>query len=280
MDSRLSFQSTFLVLVFIIFLVSVEVPVSLCSYDWYSSCSNRFNCGDITDVGYPFWGDDRPDACGHPDLKLNCSRNITTIEIMKVTYRVLAANTSTKILKIVREDYLVGGICSEAVAFLDTAPDSELFDYGIGYGSITLFYGCPPTNLPPVFSCNIGGIANNSGYIAGGALGRGPCAQSVVVPVRTTHYKDTGKWSIMEDAIKEGFDVKWKEDTAACSACTGSKGVCGYDPSTKQTTCYSRAAGASQAPLSKSGMSLIFEFKASDRRTVVNGPFARKSGVL
>jgi hypothetical protein len=74
--------------------------------------------------------------------------------------------------------------------------------------------------------------------------------------------------------------MKWKEDSAACSACTGSKGVCGYDLSTKQTTWYSPDAGASQAPSSKSGMSLIFESKASDCRTVVNGPFARKSGVL
>jgi hypothetical protein len=78
MDSRLSFQSTFLLLVFIIFLVSVEVPVSLCSYDWYPSCNNRFNCGNITDVGYPFRGDGRPDGCGHPDLKLNCWKNITS----------------------------------------------------------------------------------------------------------------------------------------------------------------------------------------------------------
>jgi hypothetical protein len=252
MDSRLSFQSTFLLLVFIIFLVSVDVPVSLCSYDWYSRCSNRFNCGNITDVGYPFWGDGRPDGCGHPDLKLNCVKNITTTEIMKVTYRVLAANTSTKILKIVREDYLVGGICSPA--FVDTTLDSELFDYGVGYGNITLLYGCPPTNFPPVFNCTIGGIAKKSGYIPVGAQGRGLCEMKVVVPVRTTHYKDTGNWSIMEDAIKEGFDVKWKEDTAACSACTGSKGVCGYDLSTKRTTCYL------PAPSSKSGMSLIFEF--------------------
>jgi hypothetical protein len=123
---------------------------------------------------------------------------------MRVTYRVLAANTSTKILKIVREGYLVGGICSPA--FVDTTLDSELFDYGVGYGSITLFYGCPSTNFPPVFSCNIGGIANNSGYKAVGAQGPGPCAVSVVVPVLRTHYKDNGNWSIMEDAIKEGFD--------------------------------------------------------------------------
>jgi hypothetical protein len=105
MDSWLSFQSTFLVLVFVIFMIFVEVPVSLCSNDLYSSCSKRhFDCGNITDVGYPFWGDGRPDGCGLPDLKLDCSENIATIKIKKVTYRVLDANSSTKILKIVRKD--------------------------------------------------------------------------------------------------------------------------------------------------------------------------------
>jgi len=61
--------------------------------------------------------------------------------------------------------------------------------------------------------------------------------------------------------------VKWKED-AACTACTVSKGACGYDPSKNQPTCYcpnqsnglTCAAGAPQAPTSPSGMSLIFLF--------------------
>jgi hypothetical protein len=97
---------------------------------------------------------------------LYCSGNITTIEIKKVTYRVLDADPSTKILKIVREDYLVGGICSPD--FVDTTLDSELFDYGHGDVNITLLYGCPPTNIPSQmtyfpFSCTIDGIANKGG---------------------------------------------------------------------------------------------------------------------
>jgi hypothetical protein len=266
MDSWLSFQSTFLVLVFVIFMVFVEVPVSLCSHDSYSSCSSPFNCGHITDLSYPFWGDGRPDACGHPDLKLNCSENIATIEIMNVTYRVLDADHSTKILKIVREDYLVGGFCSPD--FVNTTLDSEFFDYGPGsYFNITLLYGCPTANIPPLFTCNIDGIANKGGCIIDGAHGPGLCAKSVVVPVLATHYQDIGNWPIIEDAIKVGFDVKWKEG-ADCSACTGSKGVCGYDLSKNQPTCYCRnqsngltcAAAAPQAPttISPSGMSLIF----------------------
>jgi hypothetical protein len=240
--------------------------VSLCSYDWYSSCSNRyFDCGDITDVGYPFWGDGRPDGCGHPDLKLNCSGNITTIEIKKVTYRVLDADPSTKILKIVREDYLMGGICPPG--FVDTTLDSQFFDYAPGSFNITLLYGCnsPPQMTYFPFPCTIDGI-EKGGYIVDGAHGPESCAKSVVVPVLfgTDHYQGSGNWSRIEEIIKQGFDVKWKED-AACSACTVSKGVCGYDPSNNQPTCYCPnqsyglpcAAGAAQALSRTSGMSPI-----------------------
>ncbi|XP_059451277.1 LEAF RUST 10 DISEASE-RESISTANCE LOCUS RECEPTOR-LIKE PROTEIN KINASE-like 2.7 [Corylus avellana] len=259
MDSWLSFHSGFLLLVFLILLVSVQVPVSLCSYDWYSSCNNRFNCGDnITDVGYPFWGDGRPDGCGNPDLKLNCVHNITSIKIMKLKYRVLGFDPSAKSLKILREDFL-DGVCSPV--FVDTSLDSELFEYGLGYVDIKLVYGCPDsTNYPPIFSCTVNGTADKGVYIEPDV----PvvCAKSVVVPVLATRYKDIGNLSRIEDVIKEGFDVKWKEDPA-CIACTGSKGVCGYDQITTQTTCYYpnqsnglqiSPAKAPQAPSSKSGM--------------------------
>jgi hypothetical protein len=245
--------------------------VSLCSHDSYSSCSNRFDCGDVTDMGYPFWGNGRPEGCGHPDLELNCSRNITTIEIMNVKYRVLSANYSNQILKIVREDNFLGGICPPD--FVNTTVDSQFFYYGPGSVNITLLYGCPPTYFPPVmkhfpFSCTIDGIDDKGGYIVEGALGPESCAKSVVVPVLygNDHYQPPNL-STIEEIIKRGFDVKWKED-AACTACTESKGVCGYDPSKNQPTCYcpnqssglTCAAGAPQAPTttSKSGMSLIF----------------------
>jgi hypothetical protein len=209
-------------------------------------------------VGYPFWGDGRPEGCGHPDLELICSRNITTIEIKKVTYRVLDADLCTKILKLVREDYL-GGICSPD--FVNTTFDSEFFDYRPGYVDMTLLYGCPPTNIPPLFSCTIDGTANKGVYIGDGAQDPQLCAISVVVPVPSGidhYYQGSGNWSTIEETIKGGFDVKWKED-ADCSACTGSKGVCGYDPSKNQPTCYCpnqsnglicAAGGAPQAPTS------------------------------
>ncbi|KAG2715022.1 hypothetical protein I3760_03G057000 [Carya illinoinensis] len=257
MESWLSKQSAFLLLFFIKFLVFVELPVSLYANDWYSSCgTNRFNCGKIANVGYPFWGDARPDSCGHPDLKLNCAKDITTIEIKGLTYRVLAVNESTKILKIVRDDYW-GGICSPRLE--NTSLNPDLFDYGPGYSNITLVYGCL---IPVLSTCAISGFTNTGVIVQIGAQGPGICTASVVFPVAipNLNYNALENLALIEAAIKGGFDVKWKEETAACSACTESKGVCGYDVMSKNRTicycpdqrygltCSSSPAGSPQVP--------------------------------
>nr|XP_023886591.1 LEAF RUST 10 DISEASE-RESISTANCE LOCUS RECEPTOR-LIKE PROTEIN KINASE-like 2.4 [Quercus suber] len=61
----------------------MEFPAStLCASDWYSNCSNNmFSCGEITNVGYPFWGAARPEACGNPQLKLTCSKRNLTVKV-------------------------------------------------------------------------------------------------------------------------------------------------------------------------------------------------------
>ncbi|XP_059451726.1 LEAF RUST 10 DISEASE-RESISTANCE LOCUS RECEPTOR-LIKE PROTEIN KINASE-like 1.4 isoform X3 [Corylus avellana] len=273
MDSWLSF--------FIMLLVFVEVPVCLCSYDWYTRCSSRFDCGDITGLGYPFWGDGRPDGCGNPDSKLICTKNITSIEIMNLEYRVLSADPGSKTLKIVRDDFL-DGICSPV--WVNTTLDTELFEYGPSHFSITLLYGCPsfPNFYPPISFCSVDGTANKGVYIQDPTV-PGVCAKSVVVPVLATLKQDIGNWSRIEDIIKGGFDVKWKEDPV-CIACTVSKGVCGYDQNTNQTTCYCPnqssnglkicAAGDTQVPSSKSGS------KGSNNAGIVIGVAVGAAGIV
>ncbi|XP_059451731.1 LEAF RUST 10 DISEASE-RESISTANCE LOCUS RECEPTOR-LIKE PROTEIN KINASE-like 1.4 isoform X3 [Corylus avellana] len=273
MDSWLSF--------FIMLLVFVEVPVCLCSYDWYTRCSSRFDCGDITGLGYPFWGDGRPDGCGNPDSKLICTKNITSIEIMNLEYRVLSADPGSKTLKIVRDDFL-DGICSPV--WVNTTLDTELFEYGPSHFSITLLYGCPsfPNFYPPISFCSVDGTANKGVYIQDPTV-PGVCAKSVVVPVLATLKQDIGNWSRIEDIIKGGFDVKWKEDPV-CIACTVSKGVCGYDQNTNQTTCYCPnqssnglkicAAGDTQVPSSKS------DSKGSNNAGLVIGVAVGAAGIV
>ncbi|GMY24337.1 LEAF RUST 10 DISEASE-RESISTANCE LOCUS RECEPTOR-LIKE PROTEIN KINASE-like 2.4 [Fagus crenata] len=84
--------------------------------------------------------------------------------------------------------------------------------------------------MPGLFNCN----GTGSGYMVPGAHGPDNC--KVVLQREIQLYI----WNLskMEEAIKEGFVVNWKEDTDSCSACTQSKGVCGYDVNTNQSTCY------------------------------------------
>jgi hypothetical protein len=147
MDSyRLHSPSPFLTSFYFLFLVTfVGIPVSLCDDDHIdpSSCSQMFNCEEIKNIGLPFWEDTRPCNCGSPGLKLHCEGcNVTTIEIMNVTYRVLDVNLSTQILKISRKDFLSTEICSQPPGLVNTTLDPTLFDLSPDYKNITLSYGC------------------------------------------------------------------------------------------------------------------------------------------
>ncbi|XP_074288657.1 LEAF RUST 10 DISEASE-RESISTANCE LOCUS RECEPTOR-LIKE PROTEIN KINASE-like 1.2 [Silene latifolia] len=58
---------------FAIFVVFVRLPSSDGVDDSYKMCSSvLFSCGKLKDVGFPFWGDGRPQYCGHPALQLQC----------------------------------------------------------------------------------------------------------------------------------------------------------------------------------------------------------------
>ena len=206
-----------------------------------------FSCGNINNIGFPFWGGIRPDGCGHRGLELNCDKNnVTIIKIRDVTYSVLNVNLNTQMLTITREDYL-SGFCSPN--FVNTTLDPTLFDFSLGYQNLTLAYGCALSSvaLPGQLTCS-----SSSGlfdvHMELGAHGPENCNRSVVIPVPSNQSVDTLTWAKLEQSIKEGFDVKLKVDTSACSFCMGSKGVCGYDQKLNQSTCYRSQAKPPDKP--------------------------------
>ncbi|XP_074287980.1 LEAF RUST 10 DISEASE-RESISTANCE LOCUS RECEPTOR-LIKE PROTEIN KINASE-like 2.4 [Silene latifolia] len=68
-----SSTSSLHLLSFAIFVVFVRLPSSDGVDDSYKTCSSLlFSCGKLKDVGFPFWGDGRPQYCGHPALRLQC----------------------------------------------------------------------------------------------------------------------------------------------------------------------------------------------------------------
>ncbi|XP_022955452.1 LEAF RUST 10 DISEASE-RESISTANCE LOCUS RECEPTOR-LIKE PROTEIN KINASE-like 1.3 [Cucurbita moschata] len=207
------------------------------SLSTYKDCSLVFNCGKIIDVGFPFWGEDRPPSCGVPKLKLTCKDNVVEIEMMQVKYRVLQVDLSKKTLKIARDDYF-DGICPDT-RLKNTTLNPNLFEMGNGYVNLTLLYGCDsPLMVVPDhlrFECPVHG----DGCVKlGEEMGLWGCKNSVVVPVRGDEGLLVGV-SKMEEAIREGFEVKWKVDSGGCGGdCVESGGVCGYDLKLRRGICF------------------------------------------
>ncbi|XP_048422227.1 G-type lectin S-receptor-like serine/threonine-protein kinase At1g61500 isoform X2 [Pyrus x bretschneideri] len=218
------------------FFVLISIPLSS-SFDSYTTCSNTFNCGGITKVGFPFWGDGRPDNCGYPELKLACSNDVTTIEIMRVKYRLLKINQDEQTLKVVRDDYY-DKICSPK--FGNTTLDSNLFDYVSGSSDFTLLYDCASSSLAEGFKCPDNETYANVAAVPAAVPGTPICESKVV---RISDPTGFGIISILnvtalEAAVREGYEVKYKVNSGKCDECVGSKGVCGYDWNLNETVCH------------------------------------------
>ncbi|KAL5571290.1 hypothetical protein UlMin_020887 [Ulmus minor] len=234
-------SSSFLLVLLSALLVFDELPQCQSFFDGYTTCSNNFSCGPkITNIDFPFWGEARPPGCGHPDLKLNCESGKPTISIKGVKYNVLELRQETHDLKIARADFS-DGICNPI--FGNTDWDSKLFEFAPLPVStnITLFYNCSSDAeyIPGVVKFKCGD--DEDGLISLEAVGgNGACNSSVTVRVPLDKIGDLNSSSntIVEEALKEGFHVKYKVDFRACDDCRGSKGVCGNDLSSNQTTCY------------------------------------------
>ncbi|KAJ6735023.1 WALL-ASSOCIATED RECEPTOR KINASE GALACTURONAN-BINDING DOMAIN-CONTAINING PROTEIN-RELATED [Salix purpurea] len=236
-SSVFSFLSDFVFLL----LLFIQIPSSLSNDDLYSACSKKFVCGDIS-AGFPFWGPGRSPTCGIPELELRCENDITTMNINQVAYRVLEIKHEIEILRIAREDYLVG-LCPPQ--FMNSF-NPKIFEPVEGYEFLTFIYGCKDASTtisgPKTFTCKINDVNNRSVYNQDGDDGPGKCNGSVFVPVLKDYPQvwNTASWewnmAAFEEQLKRGFEVRWKVDSE-CREC--STRVCGFDNVTSQTsTCY------------------------------------------
>jgi hypothetical protein len=231
-SSAFSFLSDFVLVLFLF----IQVPSSLGNDDLYTACSKKFVCGKIF-ADFPFWGNDRPRACGVPELELRCENNdIAKMNINQVAYRILEINQDAGILRIAREDSFVG-LCPPQ--FMNSTFNPKVFESVEGYKNLTFIYGCKdaPPSIPGriiPFTCKINEVNDQGGYIQEGDTGPGECNRSVLVQAHWRPFWDMGAW---EEHLKKGFEVRWKVDMEACGECYRSSGVCGIDYATNQTTC-------------------------------------------
>ncbi|KAL1536941.1 hypothetical protein AAHA92_29511 [Salvia divinorum] len=219
----------------VLLLLSLSVPpISCISTNSYNGCGATFNCGNLTGIGFPFWGGDRPPECGHASLKLDCEhRAAATIQIKSVKYRVLGINQGENILKIARDD-LLQSLCPPQLA--NTTFDPRLFAYASSYLNLTFLYGCPPVDFPVPFpfECAVKGIKERRGYVEFGTQLSGMCHASVVVPVS---YSSLFNFKDVAALIGEGFEVRFAE-SGGCDGCERSGGRCGYDETGTEFVCF------------------------------------------
>uniref|UniRef100_A0A803L505 Protein kinase domain-containing protein n=1 Tax=Chenopodium quinoa TaxID=63459 RepID=A0A803L505_CHEQI len=121
------------------------VPLSNSEYAPYTACSIPFSCGQFQNVGYPFWGDNRPNLCGVPEFKVICGNdsevymNVFQNNIMKL--QVLSINQSSHTIafslsNLFNSCYLQN---TSYVSLLSTAMKPIL---DVDDRNISLIYGC------------------------------------------------------------------------------------------------------------------------------------------
>ncbi|KAJ6421396.1 hypothetical protein OIU84_028715 [Salix udensis] len=222
----------------------------------YVNCGKLFDCGDIKGVGYPFSGSNRPDYCGHPELKLDCSDQDLEITIQKVTYKVLGINNQSRTLRIARKDHAENNICPTLL--LNTTWIPNLLNYTSDDRNITIHYDCPAQGAPTLpfsseFPCNINSTEMTGYFTAVSNLSEfgssasnlisylASCKDSIEVPVLQSalaKISSTPTETQLLEILKEGFDFVWTANDSLCETCKASGGQCGYNQTTAAFSCY------------------------------------------
>ncbi|CAH2065751.1 unnamed protein product [Thlaspi arvense] len=209
-----------------LFLVFVSYPLPCASskqeHGW---CEALFQCGNIT-AGFPFWGGNRHEHCGHPSLKLHCNKNNSaTLIILDQEYSVLHLNHTSYTLTLARRDHL-GSFCSSNFTNIILPPN--IFELSSIYENLTVFYQCESFHpYLPSDTCPKKGfisVSDNPGY-------HETCHDNFTVNVPNRFVTEEKERDVahLEIALKEGFEVKVKIDEKACENCLSSHRRCGFN---------------------------------------------------
>ncbi|KAK6151013.1 hypothetical protein DH2020_015945 [Rehmannia glutinosa] len=234
-------------------LVLLGIPNCVCQIDpQYETCRQPFQCGNISEIGYPFWGGDRPESCGYPGFQLICRGDILLLNINSLSYRVLAVNNRTQTLRVSRDD-LSNTLCPRLL--FNTTLNFNLFDFSSAANdqNVTLYYGCglntlplPTPTAPNQFNCDVNGTNSWSFYLSRDASGLGNgvvCSSNISVPVNQAAAQalanpTTTTTRILQDALANGFWIQWSAENDNCNICALSGGLCGHNLDSGSFACY------------------------------------------
>ncbi|XWS75498.1 hypothetical protein CRYUN_Cryun01aG0094200 [Craigia yunnanensis] len=230
MNQRRFPSSLFPLPIIFVLQVMLGIPQSLGNPEFFKACRDaQFICGNIS-AEFPFPGPSIPSDCGHPVLKLDSKNHTPIIEINNVRYQVLDIHPDRQTLRIARLDIYNIGLCN--LEFQNSALDYKLFDFvnASDYANVTLVYGCPnlAQTLPGHSNCKVHRAGYEDVWVVPEVIGSVPCSARVTVPIVRSSLAGICNYSLLLEGLKEGFEVKWKQDSQVCQKCKGTGGVCGF----------------------------------------------------
>ncbi|XP_028793020.1 LEAF RUST 10 DISEASE-RESISTANCE LOCUS RECEPTOR-LIKE PROTEIN KINASE-like 2.1 [Neltuma alba] len=231
------------------FFFSIALPQSYSQQnETYPVCSQPYSCGSLTNISYPFWGQNRPSFCGRNGFRLVCPNDLnTTIQAGSQTFHVLKINQSGFTMRLVPPESAYN-LCPPNISNISLS--SSPFSFLSTVQNITVLYDCPSQ----ISGANNLTCQNNPGkqafYVNETQLQRlsgfDRCGYRIQVPVSV----DIPLGSL-KNAPDEGFDVKY--DASECEACKTSGGTCGANQSNSSMfSCYCRDGTAHNTACSTS----------------------------
>ncbi|CAA7055620.1 unnamed protein product [Microthlaspi erraticum] len=220
--SSIGAQTTIFCMIFL-FLI-YPFPCVLSQKNSTRYCEAPFQCGNIR-VAYPFSGENRPEFCGDPSLRLRCNKssNTTSLFISDHTYTVLNIDTNTFTLRLARQDFS-GPFCSASFSSAPLLPD--LFHILKSYKSLTVYYMCDSRRqILGNFTCPTKGL----GSVIQSSENRKLCDKRFSVTVPTSFFPEEQVLNLthLETALRKGFEVKLKLDKIPCPKCLSPGANCG-----------------------------------------------------
>lgn len=249
--TTLSFKLTFTIT---LSFFAASIPTFYCEKGeerQFAECSRPFNCGvgAFANISYPFWGNGRPQICGHGGFELICiNDSYPIIYINDLGFRILKINQSTwashvSRLRIARLDTWHGP-CSSEIRFVNTTLNYPLFSFAqtgparVSY-NLTFLYGCeePPFDGINSVACEkVGTVyyySNDTSFEGSKAVNVTTCQNVIRVPI-SGEEGFGGNYKGIEEVLKQGFEVEYDSNIDSdCEICVRNlHGVCGSDNTT------------------------------------------------
>ncbi|KAK6927930.1 Wall-associated receptor kinase, C-terminal [Dillenia turbinata] len=232
-----------------VILFLLHVRKTSCVDYRYSNCSQTFQCGSIANIGYPYWGQKRPDYCGRPEFELNCTGDAPVMTMESLQFRILDIYNTSYTLNVTRADYWDTYCPSE---FSNTTIDSSFFEYTSNTQNMFLYYNCTRSliglaGISNQFTCDIDNDTMTGYYTLKNLTSdtnstvREVCGINVNIPVYQENAQAIQNNLTNDNLVQVldgGFGLLWDANNSICEACRESNGQCGYNSSTNQFVCF------------------------------------------